>query len=536
MTLAAFLEHWSMFENPFKGEEARQDPVLTRLSAIPDGTPVARPVAGIPRPGSRVQHPDFEKIVGDFSRPATAIVFGEKGSGKTAIRLQLAEHLAAYNAEHPKAQILLVPYDSLNELLDRYIARVLPTMKDKKATPADALKTIRLVDHLDGMLGQVVPHLIDAVLEVPARPADKASLIELRPGPEGLKRKLRALDRGLKRDLLILQAVYDRDATAEERTIALRRRLGLRRSWLVYVDAALAYFGWLMPLGVAALFWLYTNREPEPVWYTSFFIALGIWLFFMLRRIWISRFVLGLAARRLRKQLRTLDRSEASYLDTLDQLPASCRGHQILPLTSSDDRRYAMIDRLKRVLAPFGYSGAVVVVDRLDEPTSIAGDPERMRSVAWPLLNNKFLQQEAIGVKLLLPIELRHLLFRESSAFFQEARLDKQNLIERLAWTGAMLYDLCTARLNACRPAGAQPVSLKDLFGEDVTREDLVDTLDQMHQPRDVFKLLYQCMSEHCSNTTSDQASFRIPKPVLDMVRKQQTERMRQLYMGVRPA
>lgn len=536
MTLAAFLEHWSLFENPFKGEEARQDPVFSRLSSIPEGTPVARPVAGIPRPGSRVQHPDFEKIVGDFSRPATAIVFGEKGSGKTAIRLQLAEHLAAYNAEHPTERILLVPYDSLNDVLDRYIARTLPTLKDKRATAADALKSIRLVDHLDGMLGQVIPRLIDAVLEAAPRPADKAAQIELRSGPEGLRRSLRTLDRGLKHDLLILQAVYDREAEAEERTMTLRRRLGIRRPWIGYVDAALAYFGWLLPLGVAAIFFLYTNRELNPLWTTTFFIALGVWLVFMVRRIWIQRFLLGGAARRLRRQIRTLDRSEPSYLDSLDQLPSSCRGPAVLPLTSSDDQRYRMIDRVKRVLAPFGYAGAVVVIDRLDEPTAIAGDAERMRAVAWPLLNNKFLQQESVGVKMLLPIELRHLLFRESSAFFQEARLDKQNLIERLAWTGAMLYDLCGARLNACRPAGAQPIALRDLFADDVTREDLIDTLDQMHQPRDAFKLLYQCMSEHTSNTTADAAQFKISKAVLDVVRKQQAERMRQLYMGVRPA
>src|SRR5205814_8724591 len=110
-----------------------------------------------------------------------------------------------------------------------------------------------------------------------------------------------------------------------------------------------------------------------------------------------------------------------------------------LPMSDSAVARYAMIERLRRTLGAFGYAGILIVVDRVDEPTLISGDPDRMRAVVWPLFNNKFLQQEGIGIKLLLPIELRHALFKESSAFFQEARLDKQSLVERLTWTGAML-------------------------------------------------------------------------------------------------
>src|SRR5215210_3824692 len=108
MTLSAFLEHWSLGQNPFWGEEARQDPVFTRLSALPEPAPTSRPFGpiGTPKPGSRVQHPDFEKIAGDFSRPSTSIVFGEKGSGKTAIRLQLGERIAAHNRTNPSARVL----------------------------------------------------------------------------------------------------------------------------------------------------------------------------------------------------------------------------------------------------------------------------------------------------------------------------------------------------------------------------------------------------------------------------------------------
>lgn len=101
-----------------------------------------------------------------------------------------------------------------------------------------------------------------------------------------------------------------------------------------------------------------------------------------------------------------------------------------------------------------------------------------------------------------------------------------------------MLYDLCDARLQACRPVppDAPPVKLIDLFAEDVAVGDLVDALEQMQQPRDAFKLMYQCFTEHCSNVTEDQGQWRVPKHVLENVRKAQAERVKLLYRGVRPA
>ena len=65
-------------------------------------------------------HPAWDKIYGDPSEPATAVVFGEKGSGKTAMRLQVGRHLADYNAEHPDHQVFVVQYDDFNPFLDRF--------------------------------------------------------------------------------------------------------------------------------------------------------------------------------------------------------------------------------------------------------------------------------------------------------------------------------------------------------------------------------------------------------------------------------
>lgn len=527
MTLSDLLNHWSIRENPFMAEEARGDAVFARMSG--DG-PEAQVAAGTslagPSPHSAF-HSDFDKILGDLNRPSAAIVFGEKGSGKTAIRFQIAHRVAAHNGQDPGARVLLVAYDEHNGFLDRLHARI-----GAGKSPLDSLKKIRLVDHIDAMLHTVVPRLVDVLLW----PRETGSPIDLGPDPARVARRM---EPAAKRDFLLLQAVYDRADEADLRTRALRRKLGLRLPRWRWIGVLVAVLG---PILLLALGWSYRQYAPEslkgdlPVW--ILYGLIGLYALTLIKRfVWDA-----LADRRLglllRKQLRVIGRSNASYARSAGQLDSVVRDPAALPLTDSDDPRYMMLQRLRRVLRPFGYTGIVIVIDRVDEPTLISGDPDRMRAFVWPMLNNKFLQQDAVGVKMLLPIELRHALFKESSAFFQEARLDKQGLVERLNWTGAMLYDLCEARLRACHVPSAStgPISLLDLFAEDVTRQDLVSALDQMHQPRDACKFLYRCLTEHCSNTTRDQDQWRIPRHVLDSVRKQEADRVQQLYRGIRPA
>lgn len=294
---------------------------------------------------------------------------------------------------------------------------------------------------------------------------------------------------------------------------------------------------WFLPLIVLAL-WLElgTQRLTLQVWAGALAVSLAICAVVAFRRLVLDRWAILRTARRLLSQVRVLNRSRESLADSLALLPRDARDPSILPLADGDDRRFDMFRRLRRSLASLGAGACIIVVDRVDEPTLVAGDPDRMRALVWPMLNNKFLQMDGFGVKLLLPIELRFALFRESAAFFQEARLDKQNLIDRLAWTGVTLYDLCAARLVSCLKPSASAFTLRDLFEDDVTRQDLIDALDQMRRPRDAFKLLYRCVQEHCAAATDDEPRWKIPRHVLESVRKREQERVDQLNRGVRPA
>lgn len=529
MTLADLLNHWSIRENPFMAEEARGDAVFARMSGDGPEAEVARMGGALAGPGPQSAfHSDFDKIVGDLNRPGAAIVFGEKGSGKTAIRFQIAGRVAAHNQADPGARVLLVPYDEHNGYLDRLHARA------GSKSPLDSIRGMRLVDHIDAMLHTIVPRVVDAVLW----PRETGPSIDL--GPDA-GRVAKRMEPAARRDLLILQAVYDRPGEADLRTRALRRRLGVALPAWRWISAAIAILG---PVALVAIAWSFRRYAPE-----SLHGQAAAWGFYGLILLYLlvvaKRFIWDVLAdrrlgHRLRRQLRTVGRSDASFARSVGQLDEIVRDANTLPLTDSDDPRYMMLQRLRRVLRPFGYQGIIVVIDRVDEPTLISGDADRMRAFVWPMLNNKFLQQEGVGIKMLLPIELRHALFKESSAFFQEARLDKQGLVERLTWTGPMLYDLCEARLRACHTpsvtTGQPSIALLDLFAEDVTRQDLVSALDQMHQPRDACKFLYRCLTEHCAGTTKDQQQWRIPRHVLEQVRKQESDRVQQLYRGIRPA
>ena len=122
-----------------------------------------------------------------------------------------------------------------------------------------------------------------------------------------------------------------------------------------------------------------------------------------------------------------------------------------------------MLLKLQGLLKTLGYRGIVVLVDRVDEPHLINGSAELMKSLVWPMLDNKFLKHPGLGIKLMLPIELTRFIDREERDFYQRARLDKQNMIPSFEWSGEALYDVTNARIRACAAPGETP-SLRALI------------------------------------------------------------------------
>jgi len=467
--------------------------------------------------------------MGELDRPSTSVVFGEKGAGKTAIRLQIAGRIDRHNREHPERKIFMIPYDDLNASLDKY--------KKQSGVKGEAnpFEGMRLVDHMDAMISIGTGRMLNAILPGPTSPPP-ANLGD--ESASALAKKARRLPAVIRKDLLLLQAVYDTNDPTGQRTTQLRQVLRLAAGGLGPIVVIGLWIGWLP--AVVLFLWARIYAGFEGALATVTDVGSGIlflaWGALLVKAFLLDRLVVNRVAGKVSKQLRMVSRPMSGYLGSLRRMPRTVLNSGELPAGDSDEQRYAMFARLKRVIGEYGFTGVMVVIDRVDEPTLVNGDADRMRSIIWPMFNNKFLQLERVGVKMLLPIELRHALFKESSAFFQEARLDKQNMIERLSWTGASLYDLCNARLGVCRPASAQPISLLDLFDQDVTRTDVVDALGLMQQPRDAFKFMYRCLSEHCSSVTTEDGSWKIARHTLDYVRREEAERVMQLQRGIRPA
>lgn len=513
MNVTTFLAHHGLKCNPFDAEEARHDPVFESLSASP------------------TTHPDFPKILGRLNPPSTAVVFGEKGSGKTAIRLQIEQRVREHNRQTEEERVLLVPYDDLNPFLDRLLPHLKRRAGRRGIDLPKALQELRLEDHQDAVLSLAVTRVVDGLVAAGPKGCEELPL------PADWHQRIRRMPRRLRAEFAVLAAMYDQTAGTAATARWGKILRALRLGWLAPRPWSLIFAGVLGVVGAAAVAGAWALSRPTAWWAVVGCALLAAALALGGIGAWRQ---LGLwrLERKVRRETPAVQRGGGQIRRSLAGLRRADLANQPWPLAGNQDSRYQLTRRLLAFLEGLGYGGAVVLVDRVDEPTAVQGQADRMRAVVWPMLDNKFLQQQGIGVKLLLPIELRPLLMRESAEFFQQARLDKQHLIDRLTWSGVALYDLCTDRLRACydRQPDGRDVTLVALFEHDVTAQSLAEALDQMHQPRDAFKFLYNVIQEHCQSVGEEQPQFLIPRLVLDLVRRRQSQRLQDLQRGLVPA
>ena len=497
MKVQVLLDHHGIAENPFAEEDAQTDPVFKEHCI------------------ASTYHPTWDKVYGDPSEPSTSIVFGEKGAGKTAMRLQIARHLAEHNRANADRRIYVIEYDDFNPFLDRFRDRL-----SRRRQRADrALAQWRLWDHMDAILVLGVTRLVDEILSV----AEDPNASEAAPSGDANRRadridpqRLDRLDRHQRRDLLLLAACYDQSLSEPllSRWHHLRRKLGfwtLKAKWDVALGIAttvgavalllaLAVKGRTDWLGWGTLYWLLAAGLAA---------GWGAWLW----HAWTRCFLAVGVSRRTRvcnQQLRSLRRILMNFTN------AELAG-QPLPNKDRTDDRYELLGKLQGVLKTLGFHGITVLVDRIDEPHLINGSDELMRDLLWPMLDNKFLKQSGLGMKLLVPIEISRFVQREDHDFYQRARLDKQNMIPSLEWTGEALYDVANARIAACASPGATP-TLRDLFDDSISDGRLVDSLRSLRVPRHLFKFMYRVLVAHCNAHTDQQPVWKIPVSTFESV------------------
>jgi hypothetical protein len=416
--------------DPFTQEDAKDDLVFQRGCA------------------DHTFHPLWGKIYGHPEEPSTAVVLGERGSGKTAMALQIIEQLAGYNQSHPNRRVLVLDYHDFNSFLDEF------TREGPKSLAAWELR-----DHMDAILSLGVRKFVDLIVN------EKGC-------PEGIgPQHLANLDLQQRRDLLMLAVIYDRSdkITRTKRCQHLARALRYRLRW------------WLLPL-------------PFLLWPPY----LGRW--FSTRRL----------AREIQREIRVLSHDSVEFRKLLLRFGKQNLAKQPVTRFGDSDTRYKLLTKLIDVGRTLGFTGLVVVVDKVDEPVRIQSDPQKMFDLMQSIFDLKFLKHDHLGIKLLLPAELYRPLQKHLDG--KLARLDKQNFVRSLQWGAASLHDLVNARLHACSPASEPSVTLRKMLNEAVSDADIMNWLERLRIPRHAFKFMHEMIAMHCQSHTDEQPSYEVSR------------------------
>jgi hypothetical protein len=480
MKVHQLLDHYGITENPFAQEDALSDQVFLRHCL--DAT----------------HHSAWDKIFGNPQAPATSVVFGEQGSGKTALRLQMREELRRHNREQPTARAFVIEYDDFNPYLDCFRER----LSGRQRKVERALQNWRLWDHMDAILSLATTRLANTLRSDGRDVKDDTQNIAMD--------KVHALSRQQKRDILLLASFYDdnRDLSPRSRWTALRRKLKFF-NWLTWWDRILGVLVAAATVGLVT--WLHADGWQGLFHWWVWAILVAGWLPFAwhwVRRLWI--------AWRAKQQIRIFDHRVPSLRKNLGGFLRSELSGQYMPTRPRGDDRYELLLKLQSVLKSLGFDSLFVLVDRVDEPHLINGSAERMRDLLWPMFDNKFLKHPGIAFKLLLPSAVTGYLQKQEQDFYERSRLDKQNLIPSLTWTGQGLYDIANDRIRACAKLaeGSKP-GVMDLFEDTIGETEIIGNFDRLRAPRHLFKFLYRLLVDHCSKYTEDKPEWKIKRETL---------------------
>jgi hypothetical protein len=356
---------------------------------------------------------------------------------------------------------------------------------------------------------------MDALLTLSTRRLCNVVADEHHTDPDITLNQIRELPRFRKRDLLMLAAFYDQssDQSHWRRWKRIKWRIGYFTP-LIHWRFILGTLVTVLTLGVALRNLYSEGLEGLAVlksWWLYLIIAAG-WSFHCKRTL-----SLWWRSRQIARQVRILEHGTGSLRRIMSRVPANELDGQPMPSRDRSDDRYELLAKLQRLLKPLGFSSIVVLVDRVDEPHLINGSAQRMRDFLWSMFDNKFLKHPGIGFKMLLPKDVVYYLNREEKEFYERSRLDKQNLISSLEWTGESLYDMATNRIRACLAKETDPtVSIRTFFDDDISAEDLISRFGRLRVPRHLFRFLYRLLTEHCNRATEDEPQWTIRRETLD--------------------
>lgn len=458
MRIEEFLARHKIKTNPFSNaEEAQGDEILMRL---------------LEKKNFQFGHPQWPKFYGEPPGNQTSIVFGLKGSGKTAMRLALNRALHAHNEKNKTARALLVNYDEFNNYIDIWRRDMVGTLKKsrgyfarKKTVEPSFKENWSLANHMDAIMCETTRQFEEMLKNSVSKP--------------------QRWSEHTKYELLMLAAIYlpyhshDYKETMNNLDKLLFSKFSRFVNSLTYTLASVCTLG------------IYNAYR----WWTA-----------------------NQLAKRIISHVQVLDRDIQDLRWALSHIPMTYLQHQPLTVKNEDPDneapRFTLLEKLIRICNASGYERLVVVIDKVDEPSFIKGDYNLMADFIVPLWNNKLLQTNGIDFKMLLPAQLHRIIRKADSDLLNTARLDKANMIHPFTWSGKHLYEMLSERTQVCHETpDKNDFTLRQIFADDVSVDEIILQLERTKIPRYASKFLNRALVDACDTIlTEDLKEGELPK------------------------
>lgn len=458
-------EYWGLTDDPFTCEDADKDLVLTEVDP-------------------NAVHWSFDRMFGNPRMPAPAISFGEKGSGKSALRLMIKRRVEEYNREHPEEKVFQIEYIDFNPHLENF-RRAVGIQNEDPQSAHEALKRWRISDHIDCILSLGITKLVDDIL-------DK-------------REKSHKLSRKQKTYLLVMTTLYynsDRRTTPEALKMLKSQfgyfsMQGFKRFMALTIGTGISVGIGLAPLHESFPF--ESTRIINSMHALGALGLVGIWGYYLIKNM-ITKSRASYAC----QSVKIIPHESINLKKILKSESPKERREFVLPRGSDAASRYQLLDHFMGLLEVFNYEGIYVLLDRIDEPSMLSTRVELMRIFIEKLLDIKFLQYPKLGLKLFLPIELDEIHRNASPEQLKKMRLDKSNLISELKWSGQELYEIANQRLQSCQKPEQQKTQLANMFSDDFDFNHLRDTLSMLGTPRYAFGFFSSLFTEYVKDLPND--------------------------------
>lgn len=492
-----FLDHHGLRTDALAGLEATKDDVFINNIDM-------------------AKHPYYDRIRGSMTTVTSALVLGERGSGKTAMRRQMINDIEDHNQNcELNKRILLLQYDRFDNFLDAMLSRDAESFAERvkqcgktlRANPRNRRLVSQVIEQLSGMVEfptWALNDQVDAILVLAARRLSDAILGEGEgPGigrldPGGLKSR--------RPDLLVLATVYA-PSDQPDRARRLRRKLGysgLRRLEAAWQSA----LGWATTAAVLVLTGICLGNDLLGyLWIPLVLLLVAGWLpwFFKLR--WageVAAYVTG-EVRVLNHHKKDLHRLLMALCHR--DVDESALGRLVSKLDSS---RLEFLDKVLETCRDLGFAQVIVIVDQVDEPARVGADGNRMLRLIKSMIDLKLLQRDGIGVKLLLPDHLEVPLKKELD--HDISRLDRLNLITSLLWSGDRLAELIDIRLRACAASPGKAPTWRNLLDDSIDKSEFLSYLEKLGTPRFAFKFMWNLFVAHSAAFRRDDPHWRFDR------------------------